>query len=76
MNHWPVQNVGCADSDLSSASIKLSGSVLEQQGPDKLYQLTAAGRAQSVERLTAEWEVSGSIPGVGLILRVLKIIEK
>ena len=28
--------------------------------------------AQSVECLTAEWEVAGSIPGAGPILRVLK----
>ena len=34
--------------------------------------LIAAGLAQSVERLTAEREVAGSIPGVGPILRVLK----
>ena len=34
--------------------------------------LTAAGLAQSVERLTAEREVAGSIPGAGPILRVLK----
>ena len=34
--------------------------------------LTAAGLAQSVERLTAEREVVGSIPGAGPILRVLK----
>ena len=33
---------------------------------------TAAGLAQSVERLTAEREVLGSIPGVGPTLRVLK----
>ena len=33
---------------------------------------TAAGLAQSVERLTAERTVAGSISGVGLILRVLK----
>ena len=39
----------------------------------KLYlALTAAGLAQSVERLTAEREVVGSIPGAGPILRVLK----
>ena len=31
-----------------------------------------AGLAQSLERLTAEREVAGSIPGAGLILRVLK----
>ena len=37
---------------------------------------TAAGLAQSVERLTAEREVAGSIPGAGPILRVLKITEK
>ena len=34
--------------------------------------LIAAGLAQSVECLTAEGEVAGSIPGVGPILRVLK----
>ena len=32
----------------------------------------AAGLAQSIERLTAEREVAGSIPGAGPILRVLK----
>ena len=31
-----------------------------------------ACQCQSVERLTAEREVAGSIPGVGPILRVLK----
>ena len=31
-----------------------------------------AGLAQSVERLTAEREVAGSIPGAGPLLRVLK----
>ena len=36
------------------------------------YKLTAAVLAQSVERVTAEREVEGSIPGVGPILRVLK----
>ena len=34
--------------------------------------LTAVGLAQSVERLTAEREVRGSIPGTGPILGVLK----
>ena len=34
--------------------------------------LTTAGSAQSVEHLTAEREVMGSIPRVGPILRVLK----
>ena len=34
--------------------------------------LTAAGFAQSVERLTAEREVAGSIPVVGPILGVLE----
>ena len=34
--------------------------------------LTATGLAQAVERLTAEREVAGSIPGAGPILRVLK----
>ena len=33
---------------------------------------TAAGLAQSVERLIAERKVAGSIPGVGPILRVLR----
>ena len=36
------------------------------------YKLTAAVLAQSVERVTAEREVEGSIPGAGPILRVLK----
>ena len=34
--------------------------------------VSAAGLAQSVEPLTAEREVAGSIPGAGPILRVLK----
>ena len=34
--------------------------------------LTAAGLPQSVEHLTAEREVVGSIPGAGPTLRVLK----
>ena len=38
-------------------------------------QVTAAALAQSVERLTAEREVAGSIPGTGPILRVLKMTE-
>ena len=37
-----------------------------------LHPLTTAVLAQSVERLTAEREVVGSIPGSGPILRVLK----
>ena len=36
-----------------------------------IKEITAAGLAQSVERLTAEREVAGSIPGAGPILRVL-----
>ena len=32
----------------------------------------SSGLAQSVERLTAEREVAGSIPGAGPLLRVLK----
>ena len=35
-------------------------------------QTEQAGLAQSVERMTAEREVAGSIPGPGLSLRVLK----
>ena len=34
--------------------------------------LTAAGLAQSVERVTAERKVAASIPAAGPILRVLK----
>ena len=34
--------------------------------------VTVAGIAQSVERLTVEREVAGSIPGAGPLLRVLK----
>ena len=34
--------------------------------------VTAAGLSQSVERLIAEREVAGLIPGTGPILRVLK----
>ena len=37
-----------------------------------LCALTVAGLAQSVQRLTAEWEVAGSISGAGPLLRVLK----
>ena len=33
-------------------------------------QTEQAGLAQSVERMTAEWEVAGSIPGTGPLLRV------
>ena len=36
------------------------------------YKLTAAVLAQSVERVTAEREIAGFIPGAGPILRVLK----
>ena len=35
-----------------------------------------AGLAQSVERLTEEREVAGSIPGAGSLPRVLKLTEK
>ena len=34
--------------------------------------VTAAGLSQSVERLTAEREDAGSVPGTAPILRVLK----
>ena len=37
---------------------------------------STAGLAQSAERMTAEREVAGSIPGAGPLLRVLKITEK
>ena len=37
-----------------------------------MLQFSAVGLGQSVERLTAEREVAGSIPGVGPTLRVLK----
>jgi len=36
------------------------------------HEKSLAGLSQSVERLTAEGEVAGSIPGAGPILRVLK----
>ena len=36
------------------------------------FNLTVAGLAESVERLTAEREVAGSIPGAEPLLRVLK----
>ena len=39
------------------------------------FGFTAAELAQSVEHLTAEREVAGSIPGVGPILRVLKLLR-
>ena len=42
------------------------------EGLTKHIILIAAGLAQSVVRLTAEGKVTGSIPGVGPILRVLK----
>ena len=42
------------------------------EGLTKHIILIAAGLAQSVECLTAEGKVAGSIPGVGPILRVLK----
>ena len=38
--------------------------------------ITAVGLAQSVEGLTVEREFTGSFPGTGPILRVLKITEK
>ena len=37
-----------------------------------LFLSSAAGLAQSVERLTAKRKVAGSIPGAGPILKVLK----
>ena len=37
-----------------------------------LFIQLVAGIAQSVERLIAEWEVAGSIPGTEPTLRVLK----
>ena len=37
--------------------------------------ISFSGLARSAERLTAEREVAGSIPGTGPILRVLKITE-
>ena len=37
----------------------------------KIFLSTAAGLAQSIERLATEREVAGSIPGTGPTLRVL-----
>ena len=38
----------------------------------RIFFFTAAALAQSVEPVTAEREVAGSIPGSGPIIRVLK----
>ena len=46
--------------------------VSEQKGK---RDITAAGLAQSPERLTAEREVASSFPGAGPILRVLKYLR-
>ena len=40
--------------------------------PPQQQLVKLAGLAQSVELLTAEQEIAGSIPGAGLILRDLK----
>ena len=42
---------------------------------NEVIYFTMAGIAQSVQRLTAEWEVAGSIPRAGAILRVLKYMR-
>ena len=49
-----------------------TGEPTRKSGEISLFFLTAAVLAQSVERVTAEREVAGSIPGAGSILRVLK----
>ena len=41
-----------------------------------ILEKTAAALAQSVERLTAEREVAGSIPGTGTNTQGLKMTEK
>ena len=46
--------------------------IKENENVKTSFCVTAAGLAQSVERLAAEREVAGSIPGAGPILRVLK----
>ena len=46
--------------------------ILQMETIESTKILTAVVLAQSVERLNAEREVAGSIPGAGLILRVLK----
>ena len=46
--------------------------LLELLVPRISISVTVAGIAQSAERLTAEREVAGSIPGAGPLLRVLK----
>ena len=61
------------DSPLWTSSKTLSVGVSERRGGNtSTYHLTATVLAQSVERVTVEWEVAGSIPGAGPILRVLK----
>ena len=44
----------------------------DKNTPYSVSKCFVAGLAQSVEHLTAEREVAGSIPGVGPILSVLK----
>ena len=51
---------------------KLTGHYLLGDNLSYRHVSTAVGLAQSVERLTAERKVAGSIPGAGPILRVLK----
>jgi len=38
------------------------------------HQLDVAGLVQCVESLTAEWKVTGLIPGTGPVVRVLKVM--
>ena len=54
-----------------SAGFVLDSNVKTEQAYEKSVR-SKEGLAQSVERLTAEQEVAGSIPGAGPILRVLK----
>ena len=55
-----------------TVSIEMMKPLILDHISDVIGYLTVAGLAQSVERLTAEREVAGSIPGAGPLLRVLK----
>ena len=57
---------------ISSESSPMQKSEFETYCNMHFITLSAAGLAQSVEHLTAEREVAGSIPGAGPLLKVLK----
>ena len=65
--YWPAPCQGANEVDLDM-EITVGMLIIKRV----FHVCTAVGLAQSVERLTAEWEVAGLIPGAGPILRVLK----